>query len=507
MAASWLLFLLALLSKAVAVTLPAVLVILDAALLRRIGPGNWTGPSARRVWLEKLPFLALSVVFQVLAILAKQSDDALLSVRSYGLAARVVQSCYGVAFYLLKTIWPFGLSAYYPLPRPVARLWTIAYLSGIPVVGVMTLMAILLRRRWPGLLACWVAFLIILSPNAGLVRIGNQIAADRYSYIASMSLVVPLAFGLTSLIRSNRSGRGGVNGLVCLLLAVAGILGEMSWRACRSWHDEGALWANASRGGCQDNPTVLVHMGLAEERRGHFDLAKAFYEAAIRNDPTFPDSYNILGSVFDREGRTDEAEANYIRALQLEPEYPSAQNNLGSVLARRGQLKPAIARFSEAVRLKPDFALARKNLAKALVMSGQLRRGLAEYAEATRLAPDDGGVRNDYGRALVQAGRVDEAIARFADAARLDSRSAATQINWGLALEQSGRPAESVAHFAEAVRLEPRRVDNHLLLASALARRGNVREAASELETALRLDPGNREATESLRELRAISPP
>ena len=209
MAASWLLFLLALLSKAVAVTLPAVLVILDIALLRRIGPGNWTGPSSRRVWLEKMPFLALSVVFQVIAILAKQSNDSLASIRSYGVPAHVVQSCYGVAFYLARTAWPVGLAAYYPLPWPVERLWTTAYLWGIPLVVATTLIVISLRRRWPGLLACWVAFLIILSPNMGLMRIGNQIAADRYSYIASMSLVVPMAFGLTRLdpVGPERPGR------------------------------------------------------------------------------------------------------------------------------------------------------------------------------------------------------------------------------------------------------------------------------------------------------------
>jgi protein O-mannosyl-transferase len=503
LAASWLLFLLALLSKAVAVTLPAVLVILDIAVLRRIDRGNWMGPSTRRVWLEKVPFLALSVVFQVLAILAKRSNESLISIRNYGLPSRIVQSCYSTAFYLVKTIWPAGLCAYYPLPRPVARLWTTGYLTGIPLVVGATLIVILLRRRRTGLLACWAAFLIILSPNMGLLRISNQIAADRYSYFASMSLMIPVAFALSKWIRSARSARGGATAPVCVVLALACILGGLSWRACPSWHDEGALWANASRQGYRDNPTVLVNLGMAEERRGRFDEAKAYYNEAIRRDPSFPDAHNILGSALDREGRTEESEALYARALRLDPEYPAAQNNLGSMLARRGQLEAAIDRFGEAVRLKPDFALARKNLAKALIRTGRIRRGLAEFAEAARLAPDDGGVRNDYGRALAQAGRIDEALARFAEAARLDPRSAAIQINWGLALEQSRRPTESIVHFAAAARLEPDRVDNHLLLAEALARRGDVREAASELETALRLDPGNREATERLRELRA----
>lgn len=164
--ASWWLFLLALLSKAVAVALPAVLLILDIVLLQRIGPGKWTGAPAKHVWLEKVPFVALSLVFQLIAIWAKQSDDAVASIQNYGLPARIVQSCYGAAFYLSRTVWPFGLSAYYPLPRPIAGLWTTAYLWGIPLVGGTTLILILLGRRWAGLLACWVAFLVIVAPTS-----------------------------------------------------------------------------------------------------------------------------------------------------------------------------------------------------------------------------------------------------------------------------------------------------------------------------------------------------
>jgi protein O-mannosyl-transferase len=179
--AAWLLLLAALLSKAVAVTVPVVLVVLDIVVLRRIAPDNWAGSSARRVWREKCPFFALSAVFLVIAILAKRSNDSLSSIQNYGLAARVAQSCYGTAFYLAKTVWPVGLAAYYPLPRPSSRLMTLPFVLGIPAVVMATLVASAQGRRHPALLASWAAFLIILAPNMGLIRIGNQIAADRYS--------------------------------------------------------------------------------------------------------------------------------------------------------------------------------------------------------------------------------------------------------------------------------------------------------------------------------------
>ena len=140
--AAWFLFLAAQLSKAVAVTLPFVLVVLDFAVLRRIRPGNWAGPSAMQAWREKGPFFALSVVFLVLAIFAKRSNDSLASIQNYGLAARIAQSCYGIAFYLAKTVWPVGLAAYYPLPRPESRLMSIPFVLGIPVVLLTTLVTV-----------------------------------------------------------------------------------------------------------------------------------------------------------------------------------------------------------------------------------------------------------------------------------------------------------------------------------------------------------------------------
>jgi protein O-mannosyl-transferase len=506
MVTAWLLFLAAQLSKAVAVMLPVVLVVLDIAVLRRIGPDNWAGPSARRVWREKLPFFAVSAIFLVLAILAKGSNDSLISIQDYGPAARIAQSCYGIAFYLAKTVWPVGLAAYYPLPRPSSGLWTLPFILGIPAVVLVTLVAALLWRRRPAVLESWAAFLIILAPNMGLMRIGNQIAADRDSYVASMPLFLLTAAGLYRLILWAHRGSRRLVGIGCLSVTIVLLLGCLSWRLSSAWRDTGALWANNYRQGYV-NSTVIFNLGMVAEARGNLGEAKDYYLWALRIDPKCPDAYNLLGAVLDREGRRDEAMAHYIDALRIEPEYADAQNNLGSALARKGRLDQAIARFAEAVRLKPDFAMARKNLAKALAQTGRVRKALPEFQEAARLAPDDANVRNDYGRALAQAGQLNEAMAKFAEAAFLDPRSAATQINWGLALEQFGSFHESATHFAEAVRLEPDRVDNRLLLASALARQGKTDEAVSELEAALRLDPDNREVLEKLRETRTGSHP
>ena len=197
-----LLFAAALLSKAVAVPLPLVLLILDIYPLRRIEDasgvrGLVTGPEARWAWIEKLPYVALSLLFMRLAILAKYAFAQLVHtvLEQDSLAVRGAQACYGVYFYLAKTIWPTAISPFYPLPPRIA--WgEPRYLLGALAVGGLTLTLILGRRRWPWLLAAWGAYLVILAPNSGLVRISTQLAADRYGYVSMMGLVVLAAAGL-----------------------------------------------------------------------------------------------------------------------------------------------------------------------------------------------------------------------------------------------------------------------------------------------------------------------
>jgi Flp pilus assembly protein TadD len=449
LAASIVAFAAALLFKAVAVSLPVVLLVLDVYPLRRPDRG-W------RRWAEKLPFVLIALAFMAVAMAAKQRARTLVGLADHGPSARLAQSAYGACFYLEKTVWPAGIAAYYPAPTKFA--WSMPFV--LRAAALVTITAVLLagRRRRPGLLAAWVAFLAILAPTLGLAKIGRQIAADRYSYVASFALVVALAAGLAGLaVRWRRIALAGA-------LVASGVLAASTWMQCRVWRDSHSLWSHALAHGGGGDPTVEGNLGLA---------------LCDRNRP--------------REGLAHLAEA-----VRLEPDSPLGQYNLGVALFRSGRVPEAVARYEEALRLDPDHAEARHNLGQALARLGRVREASEQLARVVRLRPDWADAHRDLGALLAEQGRFDEASTQFAAALALDGNSARDHQALGLALAECGRLSEAADHLAASARLRPGSAETHYSLGVILAELGRRDEAVRRFREALRLRPGHAEARRAL---------
>jgi Flp pilus assembly protein TadD len=383
LAAAFALLAAALLCKAPAVAVPAVLLILDVYPLRRLGggPGRWLGPAARRVWLEKAPFVAISLVFMGLAVAAKADTRAIRPLEQGGITGRVAQACYGTWFYIIKTVIPRDITAFYPLPRRVD--WTApAFLAGIVATAGVSVVLFLLRRRWPGLLAAWLSYLVLLAPNSGLLRIGDQMAADRYSYLSMMGLVVAVGFGLGLVAASSRPARA-----VALIAAGAAVLGlvALTRDLCRIWSSTEALWTHALVH-AGDSHTAHLNLGVALSLRGEADEAKRHYAEALRLDPRDAKAHLNLGVIFSRQGAIAAAESHYAEALRLDPRSIESQVNLGAILAGRGDVAGALGHYAEALRLDPDHAEANNNLAMILAAcpDPKYRDGPRAVAIATR---------------------------------------------------------------------------------------------------------------------------
>jgi Tfp pilus assembly protein PilF len=389
LAGSFFLFAGALLSKAVAVTLPAVLLILDGYPLGRLGRGRgrWCGPQVRRVWWEKVPFTLLSTIFVLLAIAGRVESEPQRSAEQVGIGPRISQACYGIGFYMVKTVLPANLTAFYPMPQRMVWfkgpfLWSILATLGL------TVLVFLLRRRWPALLAVWLSYVLILLPNLGLVGTSSQIGADRYSYIAMMGGVVLLAAGFCQLSHARHRARWNAVGLVTLSLAAVAGLVILTQRQCRTWRTSESLWTHVLTHGGSRSPTAHNSLGTFFHTRGRLTEAAARYEEALRLNPRAASAHNNLGAVLYAQGHMSEARAHYEEALRLNPREADAHNNLGAVLYVQGRRSEATAHFEEALRLNPNLSKPHRNLGLVLLRQGRVEEARAHFEAALRLNPN-----------------------------------------------------------------------------------------------------------------------
>jgi tetratricopeptide (TPR) repeat protein len=417
-----------LLAKATATTLPVVLLILDVYPLRRLGGsrGLWRG-AARGVWLEKLPLAALGLAAGVRAIVAQAQQDALYPLGEYDLPARLAQACYGVTFYLWKTLWPSALGPLYQLP-PRSVLFGAMLWRSLPIVAGLTIIVVVLRRRIPALTAAFAAYVVLLAPVLGFAQSGPQLVADRYSYLPCLGFAVLAGVGIAWVIERfgrNRSARAVV------VLSVAGTLTALqhaTYRQCDIWRSSLTLWAQGVR---VSPDSSVAHVNYADALSGIGDLdgAVRHYQRGLELEPRDPIATNHLADLLSRLGDAAGATAMYERTLQLDGKRAAVYPKLAHLLIVQDRAADAVALLRGRLSRAPSDLETMSYLAELLATypDGELRNG-AEAARWAGLVSDayggtDGPALLTYATALAEAGRFDESVSvaeralRFADGA------------------------------------------------------------------------------------------
>lgn len=416
---------LSLLSKAIGMTLPIVLLVLDVYPLRRLGDGRgrWFGPAARKVWYEKVPFLILASGTAVAAFLAQYQAGAMEPIKQYGGFARMAQALYGLVFYLWKTLIPVGLSPLYEIP-PRLDPWDWSFLlSGLMVLGI-SLWLFVFRRRWPAGLAIWVCYVAILTPVLGGAQSGPQLVADRYSYLSCLGWATLAGAGIFHFWEAWVTG-GGRRLTFFLATGLAGVvvvgLGVLTWKQVRVWRDTKSLFKHIVSV-APDSRTAHYNLGYLLASQGKFDEAIKHYHEAIRIDPDDVEALINLSNVLKSQGKLEEAIGHYRRALRINPTYSIAHNALGVALARQGKIDEAIGHFREALRIdptNPTNAWVHANLGNLLASQGELERAIEHYRWAVQMEPEFADAHERLGRLLAQHGKRDEAIQHIEEALRI----------------------------------------------------------------------------------------
>jgi tetratricopeptide (TPR) repeat protein len=490
-AAVLLLFCLGLMSKPMIVTLPFLLLVLDAWPLHRL---------SRTAVREKIPFFALAAVSAVATYLVQQASGAVKEMAGLPLGLRVENALVSCAIYCLKTVWPAGLAVFYPYPAGFAWWMVAAAALAVAAITALTLRSF---RSAPYLAAGWFWYLVTLAPVIGLVQVGAQARADRYMYVPMVGLSIMLAWGAADLARRRPATRRpiAIAGIATGLAAAA-----LSAAQIQHWRNSETLFRHALEV-TADNYLAEHNLGSYLLEAGRLSEATTHLEAALRIRPDSAQARSDLASALARiPGRLGEAIVEYQAAVRRLPDSAVLHNNLGAALAQTpGGMPEAIAEYRAAVRIDPDYAEAHNNLASALAQTpGGLPEAIAEYRAAVRIDLDYAEAHYGLGVALSKAGgRLPEAAAEFEAALRLRPDYAEAHNNLGVALSQlPGRPTEAIGHFEAALRIQPDYADAHYNLGVALAQiPGRLPEAIAELETALRLrpDPELRRAIDRLR--------
>jgi tetratricopeptide (TPR) repeat protein len=499
---SLLLFVCGLMSKAMLVTLPLQLVLLDWWPLRRfekVEPAARTPTTVygryRALLLEKLPFLLIAAIFSVLTLQAQKAIDALPTNEEIPFRFRVGNAILSYAQYVLEMFWPADLAAYYGFPSTVL-LWKV-----VAVAGIGLLFSALVWRqssRRPYLAFGWLWYGITLLPVSGIIQAGGQSHADRYTYVPLIGLFVLLTwFGHERARQASRlrlaTGLAALAVCLCLILA---------WRQVQYWRDSEALFRRILS---VSEPSALAESGLGSAlvARGRPDEGIAHLRQAVALAPDSSDAHSNLGAALGKKGLLDEAILHLQRAIQLKPGNAAARCNLADGFAAKGLLNEAIEEYRSALRIKSDDPLTHFNFGLSLTKAGRLDEARVQFEECLRLKPDQAAY-NQLGLVLGMQGHSDEAAAHLRKAVKLNPDSAEAHCNLGIVLLNQAKLDEAIAELTTALQLNPKDAKGHCNLGVALARQGQLDAAIVHLQQATQLSPGYVDAENNLQALRRV---
>jgi len=484
------LFVMGLMSKPMLVTLPFLLLLLDYWPLARVSrplgdvgaPATAEQSTWRQLVVEKTPFFLAAAISCVVTYIVQNQGGAMRSMADLPLSARIANALVAYSRYLAELFFPARLSVYYPYPANGHWPgWQVA-LAALSL-GFVSLPAIAVRRKRPYLTIGWLWFLGTLVPVIGLVQVGVQSMADRYTYIPSIGAFLALVWGVAELLGEGRRYRpfawalAAVVSVICL---------PLTWRQIGYWKNGETLFRRALVV-TGENCLPRYLLGDALFKQGRLEQAGEEFKKSINLRPNFADPHNDLGMIYSRENRHAEAVNQFETAIQAQAGYAPAHYNLGLEFMTAGRLDDALRQFEEAVRLKPDDADSHKNLGVALATKGRIDQAMVELKRAIILQPQEGASHFNLGILLGMKARFDDAIREFQAALALKPDYVEARNSLGIAFRAKDQLEDAAAQFRLVLKNQPGNPTARENLADVLAMEGAFAEAAENYALAIKV--------------------
>lgn len=466
------LFACALMSKVMVATLPCVLLLLDVWPLRRIElpwarrDDSKTGdvPYFKQVLLlcaEKIPLFVLGVGGIALAFVTQGKEGVVRDFGDYSLIVRGGTACIAYMLYIIKSIVPTGLAFYYPhigdnLPMGLAAL-------SFGALAVTTALVLWRSGRSPYLFTGWFWFLGMLVPVIGIVQLGDQFMADRYTYLPQIGLLIMVAWGCVRLLERRPGAAKAVTAAAVIFVVVMSVWGRVQ---VETWRDSRALFYRALEV-TENNYIAHNNLAMVLIDEGEPAEAQRHLELAVEIQPTFAYAFNNLGLALEAQGYTERAWAAYAHALELRPGLNETRLNQAIFLAREGRYDEAREIFESLLAIDYDRPNTLSNFGGLLLTMGNAPEAIVMYSEALALSPMSGLIHYNLGNAYLKVGDLDRAVKFLTISTQLELNSP----------------------------------QNLYVLALAHAQRGEIEEAARILRKVVELDPGHAKALENLRNI------
>ena len=401
-----------LMAKPMLVTLPFVLLLLDYWPLKRFlckpsnshmyfhqsctknAQGSFKNINVARSLLEKIPLIVLSIIASIMTLIAQQSGEAIMPLQRLSLIERITNAFVSYATYIIKMFWPVDLAVFYPHPG-MWPVWQVC-VSILLLAGISTYVWKLSDH--PYLRVGWLWYLGTLVPVIGIVQVGSQSMADRYTYIPLIGLFIMIAWGIPNILRQWRYKRPVLflsAGLVLLFLMICTGL------QVRHWENSISLFRHAVNV-TEGNSTAINNLGNALARKGFLDEAILQYKEAIDLQPNNPYTYTNMGKVLMLQGKVKDAVISYSKALQLEPQHMKAHFNIGVAYSEIGYNSEAILHYTEAIKINPDFVAAYNNLGILYAKQEDFDEAVKYFKKALAIFPNYDSARNNLRIAMEQ---------------------------------------------------------------------------------------------------------
>lgn len=452
-----LVFAFGLMSKPMLVTVPFILLLLDYWPLKRFAlerpvklrqerrvedRGN-----TRRIILEKIPFLLLSCGSCATTLVAQR-----LFIDPMGhlsLMERLGNAAVATVIYLRQLVWPFELSVFYPHPRHSLGVAQVS-IAALFLIALSTA-AFVYKRKYPYVLTGWFWFLGMLVPVSGIIQVGEQAHADRYTYLPQIGLYILVTWLVADTVSSWRHRR------ILLGMTMASSIALLmypAWKQTSYWRDGRALWTHALAINPQ-NDTAHISLCDLDLRENRLDDAIFHARTAAEIQPDSADAHSRLGVALSASGQNEEASIHFKKALETHQIRPRVHYNIATLLLNSGHLDDAIVELQKELQIQPEFVEAHNNLGIALTSKGELDEALAHFGKAIELDPHLPKVHHNIAMILLRKGQLDQAIAHLQQELQVNPASAEAHNDLGIVWSQQGRIDQAINEWQKTLELQP----------------------------------------------------